>query len=46
MMFQSENIKPEVVAIPPTQFYSKGDEEEEEEERRKELNKPCLNNKE
>ena len=49
-MFQSENIKPGVIVIPPTQFCSKGDEEEEEEETkkpaRKELNKPCLNNKE
>ena len=27
-MFQSENIKPGVVVIPPTQFCSKGDEEE------------------
>ena len=37
MMFQSKNIKPGVVEIPPTQFCSKGDEEEEEEERRKNL---------
>ena len=37
MMFQSENIKPGVVVIPPTQFCSKGDEEEEAEERRKNL---------
>ena len=37
MMFQSENIKPGVVVIPPVRFCSKGDEEEEEEERRKNL---------
>ena len=35
MMLQSDNIKPGVVVIPPTQFCSKGDEEEEE--RRKSL---------
>ena len=51
MIFQSENIKTGVVVIPPTKFCSKGDGEEEEEERRKEsarkeLNKPCLDNKE
>ena len=34
MMFQSENIKPGVVVIPPTQFCSKGDEEEEQERRK------------
>ena len=50
-MCQCENIKTGVVVIPPTQFCSKRDEEEEEEERRKapaqkELNKPCLDNKE
>ena len=49
MMFQSENIKTGVV-IPTTQFCSKGDEEEkrkrDEKTAQKELNKPCLDNKE